>query len=171
VPIRVGMGKDSHAFEEEGGSKKLILGGKIIEGERGMKAHSDGDVISHAVFNALASAVGERSIGNYFPDNDPKWKNADSKIFLEEAKRMVAAKDYSIANIAIVVECKRPKIVPHEIEMKKNLAKMLGIKAEQISITATSGEGLTPFGKGLGIEVTASVMLFHESVRHSLGKK
>jgi 2-C-methyl-D-erythritol 2,4-cyclodiphosphate synthase len=162
--IRVGLGQDSHAFEPErseagGSSKPLILGGIVFAGQPGLKANSDGDVVLHAIFNALSQAVGGRSLGVYA---DPLFEQGitDSSEFLRISLDMVRQARYTISNVGISIEARRPKIEPRALEMKANIARLLGVNEEQIGITATSGEGLTSFGRGEGIQVLVIVSLF-----------
>ncbi len=152
----IGIGEDSHAF---GSDKKLILGGVVFEGEKGLIAHSDGDVVLHALFNAVSSALGGRSIGFYFPDNDIRNKNMNSMISIAKAMEMLNEKNCVIENISISIEAKKPKIEPKAEEMKNKIAVSFGIAPSRVGITATSGEGLTSFGKGEGIRVTAVVSI------------
>ena len=155
--IRVGIGQDSHAFVKKG-NKKLVLGGTEIPNEKGLEANSDGDVILHSLFNALSQAVGEKSLGYY---TDPLLKKGikDSKEFLKVAKKLVGNKGYKVNNVGVMFEGKKPRIDNYVDEMKKVIGKILEIKEEQIGITATSGEDLTSFGKGQGIQVFSIVSL------------
>lgn len=161
--FRIGIGQDSHKFinksDENNKEKKLVLGGKIIEGEKGLKAHSDGDVIIHAIMAALLGAIGGRSLGHYFSDKDETKQGTSSTEYLKEVRNMVKEKGFAIHNIDVMVECKRPKIEPHVDDMKNNIAKILKIKKDQIAIKAHSGEGLTSFGKGKGIYATAIALV------------
>lgn len=156
--FRVGFGIDSHAFEETEG-KPLILGGIVFQGEKGLKAHSDGDVVLHALFNAISSAIGGRSIGYYFPDSRPENKGADSRKFIEKALEMMKEKGFRLNNLGIMIECLKPKIEPKADEMKESLSRLLGLDKERISIIATTGEGLTSFGQGKGIMVSCAVSI------------
>jgi 2-C-methyl-D-erythritol 2,4-cyclodiphosphate synthase len=160
APFKIGFGVDSHRFEEKLSKKKLILGGVHVPEHVGLDSHSDGDVILHAVFNALSSAIGETSIGQFFPDNDPKWKGADSKTFIREIMQRVTKEKYAIGNVVVSLECKRPKIAPIEPKIKHNLSVLLGISESEIAIHATTGEGLTSFGKGEGIYGQAVILLY-----------
>ncbi len=150
--IRVGLGQDSHAFEPEGTTKPLILGGVLFAGQPGLLANSDGDVVLHALFNALSQAVGGRSLGIYA---DPLCQQGitDSRQYLPVALDMVRRAGYTVNNVGISIEARRPKIEPRALEMKKSIAELLGIAEDQVGITATSGEGLTAFGRGEGIQV------------------
>jgi 2-C-methyl-D-erythritol 2,4-cyclodiphosphate synthase len=152
----IGIGEDSHAF---GSDKKLILGGVVFEGEKGLIAHSDGDVVRHALFNAVSSALGGRSIGFYFPDTNIDQKNMNSENYIRSAVAMLKEKNCVVENISISIEAKKPKIEPKSEEMKKKIASSFGIDPSSVGITATTGEGLTSFGKGEGIRVVAVVSI------------
>ncbi|MBI5884567.1 2-C-methyl-D-erythritol 2,4-cyclodiphosphate synthase [archaeon] len=156
--FRACYGIDSHAFEETE-CKKLVLAGTAFENEKGLKAHSDGDVALHALFNAISSAAGGKSIGHYFPDSKPEFKNADSKIFIEKALQLMKEKGFRLNNLGLMIECLKPKIEPRADEMKDNLSRLLSLDKERISIIATTGEGLTSFGQGKGIHVSCTVSL------------
>ncbi len=160
APFRIGMGVDSHRFQEQMSEKKLVLGGIVAPGHLPLDSHSDGDVILHALFNALSSAIGEKSIGQFFPDTDPKWKGVDSTVFIHEIVKRVKKEGFEVGNVVISLECKTPKIAPHESSIKHNLSRVLGIPSEMIAIHATSGEGLTAVGKGEGISGQAVVLLY-----------
>ncbi|MDH4330748.1 MAG: 2-C-methyl-D-erythritol 2,4-cyclodiphosphate synthase [Candidatus Moranbacteria bacterium] len=155
--FRVGIGQDSHRFSQDK-FKKLVLGGFEINDEPGFDANSDGDVIIHSVCNALESAIGNKSFSVYA---DEMCKNGvtDSKKYLEIALEHIAEKGYGISNIAISLECKKPKILPIHENIVNSLASVLNIEAEKIGFTATTGEELTSFGKGLGVQSIAIVSL------------
>jgi len=156
--IRLGLGQDSHAFEPEGTSKPLILGGVVFPGQPGLKANSDGDVVLHAIFNALSSAIGKRSLGVYA---DPLCQQGvtDSRAYLRVALDMVQQAGYTVNNVALTIEARRPRIEPMAVEMQKSIARLLGVSDDQVGITATSGEGLTAFGRGEAIQVFAIASL------------
>jgi len=151
--IRVGIGQDSHRFIRKG-KKRLVLGGVIIPNENGLEGNSDGDVVLHAIFNALSQAVGKKSIGVY-SDNICREGIKDSREYLKLALKMVKDSGYRINNIGVMIEAKKPRIEPYVDDMKKSIADILMITQDMIGITATSGEGLTAFGKGIGIQVFA----------------
>ncbi len=155
---KIGIGHDSHMFEESEG-KPLVLGGKIIKDHVGIMSHSDGDLIIHSIFNAVSSALGNKSLGHYHPDTDLDKVGQDSKRFFETLNKMLSEKGFRVGNLSIAIECKTPKIEPYVDDMKKNLAGLLNIKVDQIGITATTGEGLTVFGQGKGIQVFSIVSL------------
>lgn len=157
--MKIGLGKDSHKFLKAKTNKPLVVGGVKISGLPAFKSHSDGDVLYHSLFNAISSALGKKSIGFYFPNNSAANKNQDSSIFLKKAKLFLAQENYKINNISIVVECAKPNIDKIADAIKKNIAKIFNIKTSQIGITATTGEGCTAWGRGLGVEVTTTVLL------------
>jgi 2-C-methyl-D-erythritol 4-phosphate cytidylyltransferase/2-C-methyl-D-erythritol 4-phosphate cytidylyltransferase/2-C-methyl-D-erythritol 2,4-cyclodiphosphate synthase len=146
----IGIGQDSHEFTDE--KKDLVLGGVIIPNEQGLKADSDGDVILHSLFNALSQAVGDKSLGNY-ADKMCKQGIKDSKEYLNVILDIINKKNYRINNVGVMVEAKKPRFDQHQDKIKKSIADLLNIKEEQVGITATSGDGLTPFGQGKAIQV------------------
>jgi 2-C-methyl-D-erythritol 4-phosphate cytidylyltransferase/2-C-methyl-D-erythritol 2,4-cyclodiphosphate synthase len=159
VNIRLGLGHDSHRFVNQENPKPLVLGGIEIARCRGLDANSDGDVILHAIFNALSQAIGEHSLGYYA---DPLYKEkgvTDSRVYLKIAEEMVIGQGYEISNIGITIECQVPRIEAVSEQMRKSIAHLLDINLNQIGITATSGDGLTSFGKGEGIQAWAIVNL------------
>lgn len=151
--MKVAIGQDSHAFDFEDKEKKLILGGVVFENETPFSANSDGDVILHAVTNAVSGITGKNILGKVA---DEMCKNGikDSKVYLQEALKYLNEK---IVHLSIAIECKKPKIEPKREEMVKSIAKILNISENQIGITATTGEGLTEFGKGNGVSVFACI--------------
>ena len=159
--FRIGLGVDSHRLLAVGvqPEKKLILGGVHIPDHAGVDSHSDGDLILHALFNALSSAIGEKSIGQFFPDNDEKWKGADSSKMIAQVLKLVREKGYRIGNVVFSLECKTPKIAPCELAIKQSVVKLLEIPLDCIAVHATSGEKLTAFGKGEGIYCQATILL------------
>jgi 2-C-methyl-D-erythritol 2,4-cyclodiphosphate synthase len=135
---RCGIGYDCHRLAE---GRHLVLGGVALESPRGAVAHSDGDVLSHAVVDALLGAAGLGDIGRHFPDTDPQWKGASSRVFLEQVRRQLADHGLRILNIDAVVVIDEPKLAPHVRAMAENLATALGIEAAQVSVKAKSSEG------------------------------
>ncbi|MFH1664323.1 MAG: 2-C-methyl-D-erythritol 4-phosphate cytidylyltransferase, partial [archaeon] len=148
---RVGLGLDSHRFETEK-EKPLILGGIEIPNEPGLKANSDGDVILHALFNALSQAIGGKSIGCYADKICLQDGITDSKEYLEVILKKLEEKNYRINNIGMMIEAKKPNLGPHHDKIKESLSELLKINKENIGLTFTSGEDLTDFGKGLGMQ-------------------
>lgn len=150
--MKVGIGQDSHRFETENTGKELILGGVSFEG-LGMSANSDGDVVLHAITNAISGVTCKNILGEV-ADNMCRNGITDSKEYVKEALKYLNEK---IEHISITIECKTPKISPKIEEMRKSIAEILNITTSQIGITATTGEGLTEFGKGNGISVFAII--------------
>ncbi|MEW6408067.1 MAG: 2-C-methyl-D-erythritol 2,4-cyclodiphosphate synthase [Patescibacteria group bacterium] len=166
MQFRVGLGQDSHRIKDfEQGAKNpkpLVLAGVIVAEDLTSSANSDGDVIAHALCNALSSACGGRSISFYA---DPMCEAGviDSFEYIKEIlKKEVRAKGFKVNNVSIAVEAGRPKLERFHDQMKANLAKVLDVDVDQIGITFTSGEKLTPFGKGEGIQVFCVVSLIKE---------
>jgi len=155
---RVGLGLDSHRFETEK-EKPLILGGIEIPNEPGLKANSDGDVILHALFNALSQAIGGRSLGYYADKMCSEQEIKDSKEYLKVILNRLEEKNCKINNIGIMIEAKKPKLEPWHDKIKESLSELLKINKSQIGLTFTSGEDLTDFGKGLGIQCYCVVSL------------
>lgn len=152
----VGLGQDSHEFSDK---KGLTLGGLYIAEEKKMKANSDGDVIIHALCNGLLQAMGEKSLGAFADDLCEKKKIKDSMKYLEKIVKKIHKKKYTVNNIGIMVEAKRPSIDIYSKKMRENIAKVCGIGIHRVGITATSGENLTPFGKGKAIQVFCIVTI------------
>lgn len=156
--IRIGFGTDSHRFLTGTADKPLVLAGVAFPGEPGFQANSDGDVVFHALFNAIAQALGEGSISYYA---DPLCKNGitDSAEYLFVIRDMMLIRGYGIGNIGVMLEGSRPRISGHEGAMKERIASIFGIAGDLIGITATTGEGLTDFGRGLGMQCSCVVTL------------
>ena len=154
--VRIGNGYDVHRLVE---NRKLILGGVEIPYEQGLLGHSDADVLLHAVMDALLGAAALGDIGKHFPDNDPAYEGADSMKLLEEVGKLLQEKAYFIENIDATVIAQRPKLAPYIPEMKKNIARVLGIQEGQVNVKATTEEGLGFTGEGLGISASAVCLL------------
>lgn len=146
---RVGIGQDSHRFLKEGTSKPCILGGVIFEDEPGLKANSDGDVIFHAICNAISSVTGVIILGKIADEILKKDGITDSSVYLQEALKTLGKQ--SVTHVAITVEGSRPKLLPKIEQLRDSIANVMGLERSQVGITATSGEGLTAFGCGDGI--------------------
>lgn len=153
---RIGTGFDAHAFCEE---RALILGGVEIQGYRGLAGHSDADVLSHAIADAILGAIGEGDLGKHFPPNDPKYKDASSLSILSRVARMMADKGYRIENIDCTVVCEEPRISPHSSAMEEKIADALGISSDAVNVKGTSAEGLGFTGRKEGIAAMASACL------------
>lgn len=155
--FRVGFGQDSHRFSLTK-NKKLFLGGIEVENEIGLKGNSDGDVAIHALCRAIEQALGNPDFSNY---SDKMCKNGitDSKEYLKVALLHIQEKKYSISNVGISFECQSPKIAPLAEKMKRVLSEILEINISQIGINASTGEDLSAFGKGKGIQCFAIISL------------
>ena len=151
--VKIGIGQDSHKFKE---GKQLVLGGITVENSPGLKANSDGDVVLHALCNALSSAVGKGSISTYADNLCLEKGIKDSKEYVKVALGFVKEASYKVNNISIVVEAKQPKLESYLPKMKKSIATLCNAET---GITVTSGEGLTAFGRGEGIQAIAIVSL------------
>jgi 2-C-methyl-D-erythritol 2,4-cyclodiphosphate synthase len=143
MSMRIGLGFDSHAFKE---GVPLVIGGLKIDHPQGLAGHSDGDLLLHAITDALLGAVCAGDIGTFFPPTDPKWKGADSTVFLETALEEIALAGYKIVNLDCVLIMHRPKIVPIAAEMRERVADLLGLELNQVSIKGKTPEGLTQDG-------------------------
>jgi 2-C-methyl-D-erythritol 2,4-cyclodiphosphate synthase len=141
--MRIGYGFDSHAFKA---GVPLVIGGMKIEHPEGLAGHSDGDVLLHAITDALLGAVSAGDIGTFFPPSDPRWKGADSAVFLKTALEEVATAGYKIANIDTVLVMAKPKIVPIANELRESVAGLLGVQPGEVGIKAKTPEGLNQDG-------------------------
>jgi 2-C-methyl-D-erythritol 2,4-cyclodiphosphate synthase len=150
--VHVGIGYDVHAFTE---GRKVILGGVEIPHPRGLDGHSDADVLMHAICDAILGALGEVDIGHFFPNTDPRWKDAPSKVFLTEAARQVALRGGKLVNIDATVIAQAPKIFSHILEMKKNIAAALALTEKQVGVKATTNEKMGFIGREEGIAAMA----------------
>lgn len=137
--MRIGYGFDSHAFKA---GVPLVIGGLKIEHTEGLAGHSDGDVLLHAITDALLGAVSAGDIGTFFPPSDPRWKGADSTVFLQTALEEIATAGYKIVNIDTVLIMARPKIVPIAGELRERVAELLGVKPGEVGIKAKTPEGM-----------------------------
>jgi 2-C-methyl-D-erythritol 2,4-cyclodiphosphate synthase len=146
--LRTGIGYDLHRLET---GRKLIVGGIELPFDKGPVGHSDGDVLAHALCDALLGAAGLGDIGTHFPDTDPKWKGANSLIFLEHAKKLLAERNFAIEHVDAVVIMERPKLGPHFPKMREALAGALGVPAEKIHLKAKTNEGVDAVGRGEAI--------------------
>ena len=154
IDLKTGIGFDVHAFSE---GRKLILGGIEIKHDKGLAGHSDADALLHAITDALLGSISLGDIGTHFPDDDPRYKNADSTVFLKKANELLRNRGYFVNNIDSVVMLQQPKISPYVQKMKDKIAKILDIGTERISIKATTTEKLGFVGREEGISVMAVV--------------
>ena len=153
---RAGIGYDLHRLAE---GRKLILGGVEVPFEKGPVGHSDGDVLSHAICDALLGAAGLGDIGTHFPDTDPKWKGASSLLFLEHVRKLLAERSLRIDHMDAVVITERPKLAPHFPAMRQALAKALGIEPARINLKAKTHEGVGEIGRSEAIAAQAIATL------------
>jgi len=157
--LRIGLGQDSHPFAHQS-SKPLVLGGVVILPQGGLKANSDGDVILHSLCNALSSAIGGDSLGTWADELCLRQGITDSQVYVKEIVEKLNHFKWEVVNVAIGVEAKKPKLLPPTIlKMKQIISELLGISHDQVGITFTSGEGLTAFGKGQGMQALSIVLL------------
>lgn len=154
--LRIGHGYDVHRLTE---GRRLILGGVTIPYEKGLLGHSDADVLVHALMDALLGALALGDIGKLFPDHDERFLGADSMGLLREVCNLVSGRGYSVCNIDCTVLAQRPKLSPYILQMRSNIASAMGIDTEQVSVKATTEEGLGFTGEGLGIAAHAVVLI------------
>ncbi len=157
--MRIGFGNDIHKLEF---GKPLILGGVEIPSEFGAVGHSDADALFHAVTDAILGALALGDIGSHFSDEDERWKDAVSLIFLKEAVRLMKENDYQIENVDSIISLEKPKLRPFIEMMRENLARELEVEITQISIKAKTGEGLDAIGTSRAIKAEACILL-HKS--------
>lgn len=157
VPFRVGQGYDVHRFES---GRELWLGGVKLEYPLGLKGHSDADVLLHAISDALLGALALRDIGYHFPDNDPKYKGADSRRLLKEVVRLVLQKGYKVGNIDATIVAEQPKINPYVPAMQEVIAQLLSVEVDQVSIKATTNEHMGFTGRQEGILALATALVY-----------
>ena len=146
--IRCGIGYDLHRLTE---GRPLMIGGVHVPFEKGPVGHSDGDVLAHALCDALLGAGGLGDIGTHFPDSDPKWKGANSLMFLEHTRKLLDGRKLRINHLDAVVILERPKLGPHFPAMREALAKSLGIRSDQINLKAKTNESVDAVGRGEAI--------------------
>jgi 2-C-methyl-D-erythritol 2,4-cyclodiphosphate synthase len=150
--IHVGIGYDVHQLVE---GRKLVLGGVDIPHTKGLDGHSDADALMHAITDAVLGAIGEGDIGQFFPNTDPRWKGAPSRIFLEEAARQVALRKGRLVNVDASLIAQAPKLMPHVQAMKANIAAALGLDPKKVGIKATTNEKMGFVGREEGIAAMA----------------
>lgn len=155
--FRIGSGVDIHQLTQ---GRKLIIGGVHIESPFGALGHSDADVLLHAICDALLGAANLRDIGFHFPDTDPRYKDADSKILLKDTFSLIKEKGYALGNMDCTVLLENPKVNPHIPAMQKIIAEILESSIDQISIKATRGEKMGFVGNGEGIQAFATVLIY-----------
>ena len=154
--MRIGHGYDVHRLEE---GRKLILGGVDIPWERGLLGHSDADVLTHAVMDALLGAAGLGDIGQHFSDTDPAYAGADSLKLLEHVAGLLRERGFAVGNVDATVLAQRPKLAPHIPQMRDNLARTLEVGPEQVNVKATTEEGVGFTGSGEGMAAHAVALI------------
>ena len=154
--IRIGHGYDAHRFAP---GAKLVLGGVAIEFDRGLAAHSDGDVLIHALCDALLGSAGLGDIGAHFPDTSPEFAGIDSRIMLRRVVALVSARGFGVVNADVTVVAQAPRLAPHLGEMRANLASDLGIEPGGVNVKATTTEGMGFAGRGEGIAAHAVALI------------
>lgn len=155
---RIGFGWDSHEFKRD---TPLKIGGVVLPHHSGLAGHSDGDVLLHALTDALLGAVAAGDIGSYFPPSDPQWKGVDSAVFLREAMKQVAARGYVVGNVDCTLILAAPRIGPHAASIRENVARLLGVSPQQVGIKAKTPEGVG----GDDAAVAHAVVLLNEITR------
>lgn len=158
LPFRIGFGYDTHKLVED---RPLILGGITFDYEKGLLGHSDADVLLHAICDALLGALNLRDIGYHFPDTDPRYHNADSKILLKDTYALVKSKGYKLGNLDSTIIAEKPKINPHIPAMQAVIAELLETEPEFISIKATTHEKTDAVGRGESMIAQAVALLIH----------
>ena len=154
--MRIGHGYDVHKLVE---GRKLILGGVYIPWEKGLLGHSDADVLTHAVMDALLGAAGLGDIGRHFPDTDPAYAGADSLVLLDHVVGLLRDRGWKVGNVDATILAQRPKLAPHIPQMRENLAVHMGTDLDRVNVKATTEEGLGFTGAGLGIAAHAVCLL------------
>ncbi|AJQ87964.1 2-C-methyl-D-erythritol 2,4-cyclodiphosphate synthase [Xanthomonas oryzae pv. oryzicola] len=154
--FRIGQGYDVHAF---GPGDHVVLGGVRVAHSHGVLAHSDGDVVLHALCDAMLGALALGDIGRHFPPSDERWKDADSAQFLQHCDGLLRERGWRVGNADITVICERPKVGPHAVAMRERIAGLLAIELDAVSVKATTSEQLGFTGRGEGIAAQAAVLL------------
>ncbi|MDR1310344.1 MAG: 2-C-methyl-D-erythritol 2,4-cyclodiphosphate synthase [Burkholderiaceae bacterium] len=160
LPYRIGQGYDCHALTS---GRELIIGGVLIPHPTGLAGHSDADVLLHAITDALLGAMALGDIGYHFPDTDPRFKGADSRVLLREVADMARTRGYVVGNLDATIIAQAPKMAPHIARMRQNVAEDLGLEIEQVSIKAKTNEKLGYLGREEGIAAEAVVIIAQTS--------
>jgi 2-C-methyl-D-erythritol 2,4-cyclodiphosphate synthase len=154
--IRIGLGHDTHRLAP---GRPLVIGGVTIPHDVGPVAHSDGDVLVHAITDALLGAAGLGDIGEWFPDNDPQYAGADSGVLLQRVVDRLSADGWWLVNLDCTIHAQRPKLSPHKTEIAKRIAGLLRVDAEQVNVKAKTGEQVGPIGREEAIAADAVVLI------------
>ena len=156
LPFRVGHGYDLHRLQAGG---QLVLGTVVVATDLSPVAHSDGDVVLHALVDALLGAIGGGDIGELFPNDDPQWRNAPSRVFVAEAMSRVTAAGYAVGNADLMVMAERPKLKGFKPAIAAAVAELLGVGVDRVNVKAGTNEGCDAIGRGEAIAATATVLL------------
>jgi 2-C-methyl-D-erythritol 2,4-cyclodiphosphate synthase len=156
LTITTGLGYDCHRFAE---GRRLVLGGVELEHDRGLAGHSDADVLTHAVIDALLGAAALGDIGEHFPDTDERWRDADSIALLEHVVALVTGAGHRIVNVDCTLAIEKPKLAPHREAIRASLARALALPAERVNVKLTTGEGIGFVGRGEGAAALAIASL------------
>lgn len=156
MTVRIGEGIDRHRMEP---GRQLVLGGVSIPFERGLAGHSDGDALLHAVASALLGSLALGDLGQHFPDTDPAWKGRPSSQFVAHVVGLVHARGYRVGNVDATIMAEQPRLAPHLPAMRQNLARLLAVGPDQVSVKATRGEGVGPEGEGRSILARAVALV------------
>lgn len=160
LPIRIGQGFDVHAFGE---GDHVMLGGVRVPHQRGVVAHSDGDVVIHALCDAMLGALALGDIGMHFPPSDMRWKDVESRLFLRHCRQLLQENGgWLVGNADVTVACELPKVGPHASAIRQLLASELGLAVDSVSVKATTTERMGFIGRGEGIAASAVVLLVRE---------
>lgn len=154
--MRVGSGFDIHAF---GPGDAVMLGGVRVPHSQGVLAHSDGDVLLHALVDALLGAAGLGDIGQHFPDDDPRWRGADSRRFVQAAMQLLEQQQWRVVNVDLTLLAQAPRIAPHRDAVRAQVAGMLGLSPGEVNLKATTPEHLGALGRGEGLAAMATVLI------------
>ena len=155
-PARIGQGWDVHRIAS---GRPLILGGVTIPSDFGLAGHSDADVLSHAITDAILGAIAAGDIGMHFPDTDPRWKGGDSLVFLRHACDIIRQAGFQIVNVDSTVILERPKLRDYRLAIRESLAKTIGVDVAQVSVKFKTAEGIGPVGEGKSAEAQATVLV------------
>ena len=158
MTIRIGNGYDVHALVE---GRPLVLGGVLLPHTHGLMGHSDADTVIHAIVDALLGALAQGDIGTHFPSSDPRWKDQPSAVFLDYTYDLLQKDQWSISNIDVTIIAERPQMAPHILAMRTHIAEHLHLTQEQISIKATTTDGLGFIGRQEGIACYAVALIEH----------
>ena len=154
--MRIGFASDIHQLVE---NRKLILAGVVVPFEKGEKAHSDGDVVYHALGESILGALALGDLGKFFPDNDDKYKDMDSSLIIKEIVKMMEDKGYTVNNVDISITLERPKLKEYILNMRENIARLLKVNIDQVSVKAGTNEKMDELGKGNAVKAESIILL------------